>query len=79
MLRVGQNHIYTVYIQYFWQGNQEIYGHTRCIYTVLANPTHAAGPPFGHGDVTNGAHVGDKALLEVRSETCALLQTTSIP
>jgi len=36
--RVGQNHIYTVYIRYFWQGNHQIYGHIRCIYTVLANP-----------------------------------------
>jgi len=40
MSRVGQNHIYTVYIRYFWQGNHQIYGHIRCIYTVLANPTH---------------------------------------
>jgi len=38
--RVGQNHIYTVYIRYYWQGNHEIYGHIRCIYTVLANPIH---------------------------------------
>ena len=38
--RIGQNHIYTVYIRYFWQGNCQIYGHMRCIYTVLANPTH---------------------------------------
>ena len=35
--RVGQNHIY---IRYFWLGNQQIYGHIRCIYTVLANPTY---------------------------------------
>jgi len=32
--------IYTVYIRYFWQGNHRIYGHIRCIYTVLANPSH---------------------------------------
>jgi len=38
--RVGQNHIYTVYIWCFWQGNHQIYGHIRCIYTVLANPTY---------------------------------------
>jgi len=38
--RVGQNHIYTVYIRYFWQGNHQIYGHIRCISTVLANPSH---------------------------------------
>jgi len=41
--RVGQNHIHTVCIRYFWQGNHHIYGHIRCIYTVLANPTHKAG------------------------------------
>jgi len=38
--RVGQNHIYTVYIRYFWQGNHQIYGRIGCIYTVLANPSH---------------------------------------
>jgi len=46
--RVGQNHIYTEYVRYFWQGNHQIYGHIGCIYTVLANtkkdPTRAA--PF---------------------------------
>ena len=26
VFRVGQNHIYTVYIRYFWQGNHQIYG-----------------------------------------------------
>jgi hypothetical protein len=38
--RVGQNHIYTVCVRYFWQGNHQIYGQIRCIYTVLANPTY---------------------------------------
>jgi len=41
MSRVGQNHTYTVYIRFFWQGNHQIYGHIRCICTVLANPIHA--------------------------------------
>ena len=36
--RVGQNHIYTMYLRYFWQGNHQIYGHVRRIYAVLANP-----------------------------------------
>ena len=36
--RVGQNHIYTVYLRCFWQGNHQIYCHIRCIYTVLASP-----------------------------------------
>jgi hypothetical protein len=40
IVRVGLNHIYTVYIWYFWQGNHQMYGHIRCIYTVLANPNH---------------------------------------
>jgi hypothetical protein len=38
--RVGQNHIYTVCIWYFWQGKHHIYGHIQCIYTVLANRRH---------------------------------------
>jgi hypothetical protein len=38
--RVGQNHTYTVHARYFWQGNHQIYGHKRCIYTVLANPSY---------------------------------------
>ena len=40
--RVGQNHIYTVCIRYLWQGNHQIYGHIRRIYTVLANPIYLA-------------------------------------
>ena len=28
-----------MYIRYFWQGNHHTYGHIRCAYTVLANPT----------------------------------------
>jgi hypothetical protein len=37
---VGQNHTYTVCIRYFWQGDHQIYGHLRCIYTVWANPSN---------------------------------------
>ena len=46
MSRVGQNHIYTVYIRHFWQGTHQIYGHIRCIYTVLANPAHVLLQPY---------------------------------
>jgi len=46
MCRVGQKHIYTVYIRYFWQGNHQIYGHIRCAYTVLANPIHVPSLTF---------------------------------
>jgi hypothetical protein len=35
--RVGQNHTHTVRVQYLWQGRHQIYGHIRCINTVLAN------------------------------------------
>ena len=42
MTRVGQNHIYTVYIRYFWLGNHQIYGVYIRIYTVLANPRYDA-------------------------------------
>jgi len=31
----------TIYILwYIWKGNYQIYGHIRCIYTVLANPNY---------------------------------------
>jgi hypothetical protein len=52
MFRVGQNHIYTVFVRYCWQENHQIYGHIRCIYTVLANPRyvrcHASILALGH-------------------------------
>jgi hypothetical protein len=31
-----------VFMRYFWQGTHQIYGHIRCIYTVLANPIYGA-------------------------------------
>jgi len=40
--RFCQSHSYTVYIGHFWQGDQQMYGHIRCRYTVLANPMHTA-------------------------------------
>jgi len=36
--RVGQHLIYTVHVRYVWQGKHRMYGHVRCICTVLANP-----------------------------------------
>jgi len=38
LARVGQNHIYTVNVRYFWQENHQIYSYIRCLYTVLADP-----------------------------------------
>ena len=37
-IRVGQNYInkYGVHMV-FWQGNNQIYGHIQCLYTILAN------------------------------------------
>ena len=42
MYRAGQNREYSVYIRYIYQGNHQIYGHMRCVYTVLANLTHVS-------------------------------------
>ena len=52
MCRVGQNHKYTVYKRYFWQGNHQIYVHLRCIYTVLANPTHVGNVEYAYLEIT---------------------------
>ena len=40
---VGQNHIYTVYIRHFRQGNHQVYGHIRCIYMVLSVEVYIGG------------------------------------
>jgi len=34
------HHIHSVYKRYIWQANDQIYGHKRCIYTILANPSY---------------------------------------
>jgi hypothetical protein len=62
--RVGQNHVYTVYVRYFWQGNHQIYGYIWCIYTALANPRHAASITF----------VGCGCACEVMVQTIAYRQ-----
>ena len=59
--RIGQNHIYTVYIQCFWQGNHQIYGHIRCIRTVLANTTYHLTPSLSQGCAC--IHAGAAATL----------------
>jgi len=45
--RVGQDHIYTVYIRYFWQGNHQIYGHARCI------PVYGSGQPYVYDRISD--------------------------
>ena len=42
--RVGQNHKYTEYMWYSWQGNHQIYSHIRCTYSILTKPTHTTPP-----------------------------------
>ena len=59
--RVGQNHIYTVCIRYFWQGTHHIYGHIRCIYTFLANPTKEA----VHDELEQQAICSDKKVCSM--------------
>jgi hypothetical protein len=46
IFKVGQNHMYTMYIRYSWQGSHQVYGHIRCVYMVLANPTYICFPVF---------------------------------
>jgi len=53
IFRVGQNHMYTVYIWYIWQGNHQIYGRIQCIYTVLDDPTYIQGGALARADAGN--------------------------
>jgi len=36
-------YVYMVYTRYFWKGSHQVYGHTRCKYTALANLKYACG------------------------------------
>jgi len=38
LVRVGQSHIHTVYIHFFWQENYQMYVRIRCVYAVLVYP-----------------------------------------
>jgi len=69
IIRVGQNHIYTVCIRYFWQGNHHIYAHLRCRYTVLANPIYKvlANPTF---TTTHPCSVARGKLKSDRRRVC---------
>jgi hypothetical protein len=62
--RVGRNHIYTVHIRCFWQGNHQIYSHIRCIYTV-------SGQPYVYGVVVMHA-AADSQQVQLRNASyCA--------
>jgi len=57
---IGQNHkyIYTMHTWYwyYWQGNHQIYGHIRCIFTVLAKPSKDAYTPQNHPHTYTHTH-----------------------
>jgi hypothetical protein len=57
--RVGQNHIP---IWYLWQGNHQIYGHIRCIYTRLWPTLH-----IPEAQQAEGAHVWCQRLSGVQA------------
>ena len=67
--RVGQYHIYTVYIRYFWQGKHQIYGHIRCMYTVLANPMYNPSM-FPYMKVSSTQHPAPTTNQATEAATC---------
>jgi len=59
MARTIHLYVYTVYIPWFLQINHHTYGHIRCGYTVLANPTivvHAGSEPPPLRLLSGGSH-----------------------
>jgi hypothetical protein len=66
--------IYIVYIRYFWQGNHQIHGHIRCIYTVLANPSQQGIALYFSHFYTDG---GTRAAVVVCHSTVAKRLSTS--
>jgi len=49
--------MYTVYIWYFWQVNHQRYGHIRCIYTALANPSYLFYPKFKQSETLGTLYI----------------------
>jgi hypothetical protein len=70
MTTVGQTRVHTVFVRYLWRENHHIYGHIRCVYTVLANPIHDRTPCPRHNETLRShklAGVGDGcACVEVQ-------------
>ena len=74
-----------MYIRYFWQGIHHTYGHIRCRYTVLANPTYTQRGRVRafhihlhiHIIFTTFAHEALGALKYTHS-TCIYARSTSI-
>jgi hypothetical protein len=88
--RVGQNHIYTVYIRYFWKGKYEIYGHIRSygVYIQFWPTLHRRDGSFTLAEVfaqepeLNCPRLTDMCIEFSRSIVCALLmpiETESSP
>ena len=72
MVRVGRT-IYIWCLWYFWQGNHQIYGPVRCIYTVLANPTYGISasafcPSISARGTSTSANNGCKHQCELAHE-----------
>jgi hypothetical protein len=59
-------YIYTVYIQYVLQENHHIYGHIRCVYTVLANPINTPLPNLCVTPSLCRPHGAQQGLLQDR-------------
>jgi uncharacterized protein YmfQ (DUF2313 family) len=53
----------SVHRQFFWQGYHQIYGHIRCMYTVLARPshicTHSHLPRASASETSNSDNIGN--------------------
>jgi len=73
--RVGQNHIHTVCTRHFWQGNHHMYGHIRCIYTVLADPTHTLSANFEPRTHKNRKNTRTHAHTHTHTHTHTLTHT----
>jgi hypothetical protein len=71
--------IYGVYIRYFWQGNNQIWGHIRCIYRFLATllVSHSwqavlsftPSPPLLHTHDPHNTH-SILGLHQIQSQAC---------
>jgi len=70
LLYVGlARNIYAVCIRYFWQGNHQIYGHIRCIYTDLANPNYTlyAETELGNASSAEKFYISEVAQFPVQA------------
>jgi hypothetical protein len=74
-IRVGQNYInkYGVHMV-FWQGNNQIYGHIQCLYTILANSIYNSQASGINGSMLQfavGFVIYTKAWREIKNQKWA--------